>query len=112
MRRAASTDENQPEIVETFRRLGASVQPLHGVGQGCPDLLVGILGFNWLVEVKDGMKPPSKRTLTPDQKDWHANWKGQKIVIESVDQAIAFVRHARLIAEQLSPLSTELSTGG
>ena len=41
MRRAARTDANQAEIVAALRGVGASVQPLHAVGQGCPDLLVG-----------------------------------------------------------------------
>ena len=40
MRRAARIDRNQSEIVEALRKLGASVQPLHGAHDGIPDLLV------------------------------------------------------------------------
>jgi hypothetical protein len=57
MRRAARTDSNQTEIVATLRSLGCSVQMLHAVGAGCPDLLIGIDGQNLLLEIKDGSKP-------------------------------------------------------
>lgn len=89
MRRAAKTDRNQSEIVAALRRLGATVQPLHAVGQGCPDLLAGFRGRNILIEVKDGRKPPSDRRLTPVQVEWHGGWKGQVVVVEDADAAIA-----------------------
>ena len=63
MRRAA-VDANQAEIVKALRKVGATVQPLHRVGQGCPDLAVGHGGVNHMIEVKDGSKPPSARGLT------------------------------------------------
>ena len=88
MRRAAKVDANQAEIVEALRKIGASVQPLHAVGQGCPDLLVGWRGIVSLLEVKDGSKPPSARKLTEDQVKWHAEWRGQVAVVENVEQAI------------------------
>lgn len=81
MRRAAKIDANQPAIVAALRALGAFVQPLHTVGQGCPDLLVAFRGQTLLVEVKDGSKPPSARALTPDQKMWHANWQGGPLAV-------------------------------
>lgn len=61
--------------------MGASVQPLHTVGQGCPDLLVGYGGTNYLLEVKDGNKPPSQRKLTPDEHAWHDEWRGHVTVV-------------------------------
>lgn len=91
MRRAASTDANQTEIVAALRDIGCSVQILAAVGQGCPDLLAGYYGFNCLIEVKDGSKPPSKRELTPDQIKWHSKWRGQVAVVENVQQAIEVV---------------------
>ena len=81
-------DANQSDIVAEFRKAGATVQPLHSVGQGCPDLLVGWNGINLLVEVKDGSKPPSARELTGDQVKWHAAWRGQVAVIKSIDEAL------------------------
>jgi hypothetical protein len=91
MRRAAKVDRNQAEIVQALRALGATVQPLHAVGEGCPDLLVGFRGVNYLIEVKDWKQPPNKRQLRPVQEEWHGGWKGQVAKIETVDAAIALV---------------------
>lgn len=89
MRRAARVDANQGEIVAALRKLGASVQPIHTIGQGCPDLLVGFKGRNALFEVKDGNKPPSARALTGDEVEWISEWRGSVHVVESAEQAIS-----------------------
>lgn len=90
--RAAKIDANQPEITQAFRSMGCSVQHLHSVGQGCPDLLVAIAGINFLVEVKDGAKPPSKQKLTPDQIDWHCQWRAPVYIVNSVATAVDLVQ--------------------
>lgn len=95
MRRAAKVDDNQSAIVGAFRSLGASVQPLHTMGDGVPDLLIGLCHRNFLVEVKDGAKVKSARKLTADQVEWHAAWRGQVAIVESVDEAIAFAAAVR-----------------
>lgn len=92
MRRAAKVDANQTDIVAALRKIGATVQPLHGVGSGCPDLLVGYRGVNYAIEVKDGAKPPSARKLTPDQVEWHIAWRGHVAVADSIEAAISVVR--------------------
>lgn len=90
MRRIASkVDRNQAEIVAALRAIGATVQLLHSVGAGCPDILCGFRGRNVLLEIKDGNKPPSARKLTADQVEWHGGWKGQVAVVEDVDAALA-----------------------
>jgi Holliday junction resolvase len=81
MRRAARVDANQKEIVEYLRKRGASVQLLHTVGKGCPDIVVGYGGCNYLFEIKDGSKPASQRKLTPDEQEWHDEWKGSVLVV-------------------------------
>ena len=91
MRRAAKVDDNQKEIVKAFRDLGCSVQHLHTVGKGCPDLVVGVYKVNVMVEVKDANKPKSKRELTDDEKTWHEAWKGWVEVVETVEDCIALV---------------------
>ena len=91
MRRAARIDRNQPEIVEALRKLGASVQPLHTAHDGIPDLLVGFQGRNFLLEVKDGTKPPSARKLTSCQVQWPREWSGQAAIVTSTEEAIALV---------------------
>lgn len=88
MRRAARVDENQAEIVQALRAAGASVQSLAAVGQGVPDLLVGHRQVTFLLEVKDGRKPPSARKLTPDEAAWHDAWRGLVVVVASVDEAL------------------------
>lgn len=87
MRRAAKIDRNQPEIVAALQSMGARVQSLAQIGNGCPDLLVGFRGQTLLIEVKDGRLPPSGRALTPDQQRWHAAWKGEPVwVVTDVSQ--------------------------
>jgi hypothetical protein len=93
--RAARVDANQAEIVAALRAAGCAVQPLHTVGQGVPDLLVGVAGQNLLVEIKDPAQPLSKRRLTPDQKKWHASWNGRAHVVETIEQALSLVAFAR-----------------
>ena len=89
MRRAAKIDANHGDVVDALRSMGASVQPLHTMGGGVPDLLVGWRGINLLVEVKDGAKRPSARTLTTDQVEWHRAWRGAPvIVVTDVDSAV------------------------
>ena len=91
--RAARVDANQPEIVEALRKAGASVECLHAVGKGVPDLLVGYRGSTVLMEVKDGSKPPSERKLRQNQQEWHTRWKGAKpFVVESIEQALEALR--------------------
>ena len=88
MRKFARVDDNHAEIAAALRQAGCSVQSLASLGSGCPDLLVGRHNANFLLEVKDGRKSPSKRRLTPDEKDWHEAWRGQVCVVESVNDAL------------------------
>lgn len=94
-RRAAKVDSNQSEIVAAARSMGCTVQPLHTVGKGCPDLLVGISGINDLWEVKDGALAPSARKLTIDQVLWHEDWRGHVQIIDSIEKAIARINYVR-----------------
>lgn len=86
MRRAAKVDRNQAEIVAALRGVGASVQPIHRVGQGVPDLLVGRGGANYLLEVK-----MPKEKLTPDELEWHLSWRGQVAVVYGIEDALQVV---------------------
>jgi Holliday junction resolvase len=89
MRRRGKVDANQAEIVRALRQAGASVVSLANLGFGCPDLLVGKNGTNWLMEIKDGRGKPSERKLTPDETFFHAAWRGQICVVETVAEALA-----------------------
>lgn len=76
-------DANQPTIVRDLREAGATVEHLHTLGKGCPDILVGFRGRTWLFEIKT-----FGGALTADEIDWHAAWRGQVDVIYSAQDAL------------------------
>ena len=106
-RRRSKVDANQGVIVDALEAMNASVQSLTGVGEGCPDLLVGHKGFicpsckkwspvlmNYLMEVKDESEYswPAHIKLSPKQKEWHVKWRGQKIVVLNSIEAVKVLR--------------------
>jgi hypothetical protein len=91
MRRAAKVDRNQAEIVKALRAIGASVQTLHTVGQGVPDLLVGWKSQTHLLEVKrlEGKRAPKAAAKTIDQIAWHHSWRGRAVaIVSTVNEAL------------------------
>ncbi len=98
MRLRANVDANQPAVVAALRQVGATVQHLHKLGSGCPDLLVGYMGRNFLFEVKDGAKSPSRQKLTADEQEWHTAWRGFVAVVNSPEQAVRIVTAKPLFA--------------
>lgn len=92
MRKYGRVDANQDAIVSALRAAGATVQSLSAVGGGVPDLLVGYRNQTFLLECKDGRKPPSARELTADQIEWHVNWRGGAcLVVTSPEEALAAI---------------------
>lgn len=89
--RPRRVDTNHADIIHALRRAGATVQSLHTVGKGCPDIIVGYHGINYLIEIKDGSLSPSKRKLTPDEATWHDTWRGQVNIAKSVDEALTLI---------------------
>ncbi len=81
-------DKNQKEIVAALRKMGCSVEHLHKVGHGCPDILVGYHRMNLLLEIKDGAKVKSAQKLTPDQVEWHEQWRGRVEVVRDINEAL------------------------
>lgn len=89
MRTRARVDANHSLIVRALRDAGCSVETrLAEIGFGCPDLLVGLRGQNFLLEIKNGLESPSKRRLTEQEKVWHQTWRGQVSTVESVEDAL------------------------
>ena len=84
---AKKVDGNQAQVVAALRKIGCTVQLLHKVGSGCPDILAGIRGINILFEIKDG---PNK--LNELQKNWHATWKGQVCTVWGPLEAVEVVQ--------------------
>lgn len=84
-------DKNQPELFKQVRKLGFSIVSVHEVGKGCPDAIIGARGRNYLIEIKDPLKPPSARKLTPDELRFHSEWKGQVSVVETIDDVLKLI---------------------
>jgi Holliday junction resolvase len=95
VRRAPRVDRNHKAIVEALREEGCSIHSLAGVANGCPDLLCGVNQRTFLLELKDGEKPPSAQSLTPDQVRFINQWKGFPIVI------LRDVKTARMWAKRM-----------
>ena len=87
------SDANTGTIVAALRAIGASVEYLGG--KGSPDLLVGLRGQNFLLEVKSGNKQ-----LNDDQVLWHARWKGQVAIVRTTADAFRAIGFDAAIAEQ------------
>ena len=82
-------DVNQPALVANIRALGWTVQHLHSLGQGCPDILVGGKGKNYLFEIKN---PEYDGKLTADEQEWHNIWRGQVAVVETIEDILEVVK--------------------
>lgn len=108
-------DANQSALVKVLRKAGATVTSTHEVGRGFPDLVAGVRGLtlvgdfdraevlrrlegvegltvhpgaSLLVEVKN---PSYKSTMTPAERHWHARWRGQKAVVQTMRDALALL---------------------
>lgn len=93
MRRAARTDGNHAAIVEALRASGWYVHDTSRLGHGFPDLVVARNGQLRLVEIKDGAKPPSKRTLTPEEVAVALAFQLQSVqihILSSINEALTF----------------------
>ena len=95
-RRAARRDANHTAVADTFRALGCSVFETDRVGEGFPDLVVGMQGDNLLVEVKNPATYYGRTGLNGSQTKFNEAWRGSKVmVICSADEAAAFVLNRR-----------------
>lgn len=88
MRRAAKVDANQAEVVVALQKAGASVTSLAAVGGGVPDLLVSWGGRWYVLEVKDGARPPSRRRVRANQAAWHDQQRAEVHVVLSPEDAL------------------------
>jgi len=85
--RAKRVDGNQAGIVMALRNIpGISVQHLHTVGSGCPDLLVGFEGRNYLFEIKT-----TAGKLNSHQESWHKSWQGSVHTVTNVQDILAIL---------------------
>lgn len=109
--RAARADHNQPAIVKYARDQGITVQHLHTVGKGCPDVVFGYLGFNFLVEIKDPEKPPSAQRLTKDESKWHQEWGGEVSIVKTNEDVDEIKVRAKAMANMMAALIFGMKPG-
>jgi hypothetical protein len=91
------TDSNQRAIVKVWRQCGASVLVLSSVGRGpgslpkgTPDVVVAFQGRTFFAELK---RPGCD--LTDEERDWHQAWRGQVVIVRTVEEAVALVTEVR-----------------
>lgn len=89
--RGSKVDANHAAIVQALRDVGASVQSLAEVGKGCPDILAGFRGVNFVLEVKRPDAAKKRRELDGVQRAWHDGWRGSVHVVLSVDDALRVI---------------------
>ena len=86
VRQARKVDANQGDIVDAMRAVGAFVQSMADLGDGCPDLLVCWRGHWIVIEVK----VPGE-LLNPRQKKWHIDSGGRVHVARDVNDAMTIL---------------------
>ncbi len=93
MRKAARTDANQTKIVDALRDLGAVVNITSSLGDGFPDLVVSFLNRWFLIEIKDGDRPPSEKKLTPDEAEFHYKQRAPVFIVYTARDALLIVNN-------------------
>lgn len=88
MFRAARIDANQPEIVRLFRKLGWYVLIISQL-KNCCDIIVSKNGRTIAIEIKDGEKPPSQQKLSTGELKFQAEWQGEYMLINCLDDVLA-----------------------
>ena len=88
MRFKPRTDANQKAVVAELRQRGYSVMLTQQLGKGRSDFVVGAPGVNLLVE----LKTDEKQVLTPDELDFHREWKGPLLRAETADQIADYMK--------------------
>lgn len=86
---AAKVDANQGELVKHLIGLGVSVFDTSNVHGGFPDVTLGYLGLTVLAEIKNNKVKKKKditEKLTPQQVKFHDEFKGAKVILETVEQ--------------------------
>lgn len=70
----AKVDGNQRSFIKDLQNAGATVADIHGVGRGVPDIIVGLGGLNFLVEIKN---PGATRwALSQEELRFAKTWGG------------------------------------
>lgn len=109
---AARVDENQPDIVATLRKLGFAVECTHMVGNGFFDLTCSKGGLNIIVEVKNGLKPPSAREYTDKQRRFNFSWQGLRCVVTCAADCVRLAESVNAMLSRLKEVGITLEVKG
>jgi Holliday junction resolvase len=85
-------DAVQSEIVKKLQSAGYSVLSLSSVGRGCPDLLVGRDGHNYLLEVKSLTGKQNQ-----EQVDFEKGWAGQYQIVTLASLDAFLAEHQKIV---------------
>lgn len=98
--RRASKDKNHDRLVSVFRGVGCSVAELVSTGlPGWPDTVIGCLGANHLVEIKNPETAYGRAGLNANQTAFAQEWRGERVWTAATDdEALALVQNWRRIA--------------
>lgn len=97
-----SKDKNHDELSGVFVEAGCSVSDMATCGvDDFPDVIVGCIGLNHLVEYKNPETRYGRSGLNAGQKVFARDWRGGKVwMVSTRDEALALVqnwrRHARI----------------
>jgi len=97
MRHRGSKDKNHDELSSTFVALGCSVSDMATCGvDDFPDVVVGCIGKNHLVEYKNPETAYGRKGLNSGQQAFARDWRGGKVwVASSTDECAALVANWR-----------------
>lgn len=95
--KCSKKDANHNPIVRRFRDLGCTVMETVNTGiPGFPDLVVGAVGQNHLVELKNPDSAYGRRGLNDNQTAFARDWRGERIyTVSSEDEVVAVVQNWR-----------------
>ena len=99
-RYARRRDGNHTALKQAFEKMGCSVCDMSNVGiPGWPDVVVGVMGRNHMIEFKNPATRYGRAGLNPNQQAFSRDWKGGKLfAVSSVDEVAALVRNLRAMA--------------
>jgi hypothetical protein len=88
-----SKDANHDARCNDFLAIGCSVTETERTGiPGWPDIVVGCMGVNHLVEIKNPATAYGRRGMTPEQSEFNEKWRGERVhIVRTVDDVLELV---------------------
>lgn len=89
----ARRDDNHEALTKAFETLGCTVLDAHASGiPGQPDVIVGCMGSNHLVEYKNLKTAYGRSGLSQSQADFARHWNGGPVyVVTCADDVVELV---------------------